>query len=82
MTDRLYTTTLEIERARVLWEKGILLAERTEGFYKFRLYQLHDIYLEVIWHNHFNVVVKVCSFTDTDHLDSYLADISLEGLLT
>ncbi|HVF81167.1 MAG TPA: hypothetical protein VM884_04515 [Flavisolibacter sp.] len=82
MTDRLYTTTSEIERARALWEKAVLLAERTEGFYTLKLYQLHDIYLEVVWHTHFNVAIKVCSFTDTEHLDPYLKNISLEGLLT
>jgi hypothetical protein len=81
MTDRLYTTTSDIERARVLWEKAVLLAERKERFYTSKLYQLHDIYLEVVWHNHFNVVVKVCSFTDMEYLDPYLKDISLEGLL-
>ena len=82
MTDRLYTSTTEIERARALWEKGVLLAERTDGFYKLALYRLHDIYLEVTWHIHFNVVVKVSSFTDTEHLEPYLNDISLEGLLS
>jgi hypothetical protein len=81
MTDRSYTTTTEIERARALWEKAVLIAERRDGFYTTMLYQLHDIYLEVVWHNHFNVVVKVCSFTTTEHLEPYLKDISLEGLL-
>lgn len=80
MTDRLYTSTTEIERARALWEKGVLLAERTEGFHKLALYQLHDVYLEVTWHIHFNVVVKVSSFTDTEHLEPYLDSISIEGL--
>lgn len=80
MTDRSYTSTSDIEKARALWEKGVLLAERNGDFYKSQLYQLHDIYLEVIWHTHFNVVVKVTSFTDTDRLEPYLSDISLEGL--
>ena len=80
MTDRLYTSNTEIERARSLWEKGVLLAERSEGFYKMQLFQLHDVYLEVTWHIHFNVVVKVCSFSDTDHLAPYLEAISLNEL--
>ena len=80
MTDRSYTTNTEIERARALWEKGVLLAERTEDFHKLQLFQLHDVYLEVTWHVHFNVVVKVSSFTDTAHLEPYLETISLDGL--
>jgi len=81
MTDRIYTTTTEIERARALWEKGVLLAERTEDFHTKKLYQLHDIYVEVIWHTHFNVALKVTTFSDTEQLDPYLETISLEGLL-
>lgn len=80
MTDRIYTTTKEIERARALWEKGVLLAERTEGYYTLKLYQLHDIYVEVSWHTHFNVALKVTTFSDTKQLDPYLEAISLEGL--
>jgi hypothetical protein len=82
MTDRIYITTTEIERARALWEKGVLLAERTEGYHKMMLYQLHDIYLEVTWHTHFNVALKVTSFSDTELLEPYLNNISLEGLLS
>ena len=80
MTDRIYTTTKEIERARALWDKGVLLAERTEGYHTLKLYQLHDIYVEVSWHTHFNVALKVTTFSDTKQLDPYLEAISLEGL--
>jgi hypothetical protein len=80
MTNRIYTTTTDIERARALWEKGVLLAERIEGFYTIKLYQLHDIYVEVVWHTHFNVALKVTTFSDTEKLEPYLESISLEGL--
>ena len=80
MTDKTYISNTEIERARALWEKGELLAERTEGYHHLMLYQLHDIYIEVTWHTHFNVTLKVSTFTDTDHLDPYLNMISLESL--
>lgn len=82
MTDRTYTTTSEIERARALWEKGVLLAERTVGYHKLMLYQLHDIYVEVVWHTHFNVALRVTTFTDTDQLEPYLEKISLESLFS
>ena len=81
MTDRIYTTTADMERARSLWEKGVLLAERTEGFYTMKLYQVHDIYVEVSWHTHFNVALKATTFSDTERLAPYLQDISLENLL-
>lgn len=80
MTDRNYTTTTDIERARVLWEKGVFLAERTIGYHKLMLYQLHDIYVEVCWHTHFNVAMRAKTFTDTDLLEPYLDKISLDDL--
>ncbi len=58
-----------------------MVAQRNGDFYKTQLYQLEDRYLEVVWHTHFNVVVKVTSFTDTDRLEPFLTDISIEGLL-
>ena len=81
MTDRFYTSTSEIETVRALWERGVMVAQRTGDFYKTQLYQLPDCYLEVVWHTHFNVVIKVTRFTDTDRLEPFLADISIEGLL-
>ena len=80
MTDRIYTSTTDIERARALWEKGVFLAERTEGFNTLKLYQLYDIYVEVTWHTHFNVALKVTTFSTTDKLEPYLQQISLESL--
>ena len=80
MTDRIYTSTTDIERARALWEKGVFLAERTENFYTKKLYQLHDIYVEVTWHTHFNVALQVTTFSGTDKLAPYLEEISLESL--
>lgn len=81
MTNRLYISTIEIEKARDLLEQAVFLMERTEGFYKKRLYQLDDVYFEVTWHLHFNVVIKVNSFTDTEPLDAYLNAISIEEVL-
>ena len=81
MTDRFYTTTSEIESSRLLWEKGVRLAEHTKGYHTTVLYQLYDAYIEVVWHTHFNVIVKVCRFTDVDHLAPYLEKISLNNLL-
>lgn len=81
MTDHIYTTTLEIEKARALWEKAVFLAQYNEGYYTKKLYQLHDLYIEVTWHTHFNVAMKVMTFHDTALLEPYLKLISLEGLL-
>lgn len=80
MTDLSYTTTAEIESVRTLWEEGVLVAQRTGDFYKTQLYQLPDRYFEVVWHTHFNVVIKVTGFTDTGKLEPYLNDIPIADL--
>lgn len=80
MKDRLYTTTQQIEQSRCLWEKGVLLAERVDGYHRIRLYQLNNIYTEVTWHTHFNIIKKVSSFQSTDHLDPYLQQIDISFL--
>ena len=81
MKDRQFNTTQEIEQSRSLWEKGVLLAERVEGYHKIMLYQLYDVYIEVTWHSHFNVIQKVSSFTATENLDPYLEQIDISSLL-
>lgn len=80
MTDRMYTTTPEIEQARAIWERAVLLAERTDGYHRKMLYQFRHLYIEVAWHTHFNTVVQASVFDDTDKLAPYLKDISLHNL--
>ena len=80
MTNRTYTSITDIERARALCEKGVFLTERTVGYHRLMLYQLHDVYIEVCWHTHFNVAMRVKTFTDTELLEPYLEKISLEDL--
>ena len=82
MTDRNYRNMDEIERARSLWKRGVLLAEYSKGAKKMMLYQLHDIYVEVTLHAHTSIVMEVSTFTDTKRLEPYLENISLENLFT
>jgi hypothetical protein len=75
-----YNKLEELQQAEAAWNKGVLLAEREEDFHKIMLYQLEDFYIEVTWHSHFNVILKVCSFNTTDHLDPYLEQIDLKEI--
>ena len=82
MIDHSYTTNTEIENTRCLWEQAVPLMERTTGYYRSILYQLPEAYLEVTWHAHFNVIIKVSRFTDMEHLDTYLQKICIDDLLS
>ena len=71
----------ENEKAKLVWAKGVLIGERTEAFHTIRLYQVDAFYVEMYHHNHFNVIIKMVSFSHTDQLQPYLQEISLDGLV-
>jgi hypothetical protein len=80
MKDHQFNIMEEQQQATAIWEKGVFLAERIEGFHKFMLYQLEDFYVEVVYHTHFNVIIRVTSFSGTQFLDPYLVSINIDSL--
>jgi hypothetical protein len=81
MKYREFNTLTDLDRADAAWTKGVLLAERREAFHKMMLYQLDDFYIEVTYHTHFNVVLKVQSFKDPRFLEPYLQAIDISQFL-
>ncbi len=71
----------ENEKARLVRTKGVLIGERNEAFHTIRLYQIDAFYVELYHHNHFNVITKMVSFSQTDQLQPYLEEIRLDGLV-
>lgn len=80
MTQYHFNILEENEKANIVWRKGVLLGERTDRYYTISLYQLNDFYVEVFRHNHFNVITRFKSFSNTNQLAPYLEEISLEGM--
>jgi hypothetical protein len=80
MKDHQFNYMEEQEQTTAVWEKGVYLAERIEGFHRIKLYQLEDFYVEVCYHTHFNVIIKVNSFSDMDLLDPYLQAININSV--
>lgn len=70
----------EEAQTNLIWESGVFLARRDKGYYKILLFQLEGFYAEVWYHAHFNVLIKVESFSDTDLLEPYFDKIELAGL--
>lgn len=64
-----------------LEDQGVLIAERDGAFYNIKLYQIDGFYVELYFHTHFNVVVNINCFTNTDCLDPYLESIDLDALM-
>ena len=71
----------EAEKARIIRDKGVQVGEREDTFHTVRLYQVDGFYVEMYHHNHFNVITRMHSFSNTESLKPYLAHISLEGLV-
>ena len=71
----------EKQQLDTLEETGVFIAQRQKPFYNIKLYQLESFYVELYFHTHFNVIVNVNCFSNTDCLDAYLQDIHLEDLI-
>ena len=80
MTSSYFDQLNEATQTDVIWENGVYLDRRKEGFYNVLLFQLGDFYTEIFYHAHFNVIIKIRSFSDTDLLAPYLDKIKLHGL--
>ena len=81
MTCSFFDQLSEASQTDVIWEEGVFLARRTKGFYSIILFQIEGFYTEVFYHSHFNVIIKIESFSDTERLEPYLDCISLHALL-
>jgi hypothetical protein len=82
MKDHQFNVMEEQQQTIPIWEKGVLVAERIEGFHKFMLYQVEDFYVEVTHHTHFNVIIRVTSFSDTKQLDLYIDSVNIDMLVS
>jgi hypothetical protein len=75
-----FTTIEQVREAHDLLRGGVIVATRKQGFYKIELYQLPGMYMEVYRHSHFNVIIRINRFTDTEYLEPYLTSIDVESL--
>jgi len=71
----------ENEKANIVWEKGVLIGERSDAFHHISLFQVDAFYVEIYHHTHFNVITGIRSFSSLKKLEPYLEEISLEGLV-
>ena len=71
----------EKQQLDILENSAVFIAERDGAFYNIKLYQLDGFYVELYFHTHFNVVVNINCFTNTDCLDPYLESIDVDSLI-
>ena len=71
----------EKQQLDTLEKSGVFIAEMNGPYYNIKLYQVNGFYVELYFHTHFNVVVNINCFTNTDCLDPYLENIRLDELI-
>lgn len=70
----------EIKQAEALLNHGVLIAERMYKEFQILLYQVNQFYVEVYYHNNFQMIQGFGGFENTNALDPYLADIDITSL--
>jgi len=76
-----YRSLNENEQFEIIEHQGVFLAEREDGFYNIRLYQIEGFYTEIFCHTHFNVIVRTKCFSNTQLLEPYLNKIDVDCLI-
>ena len=71
----------EKQQLDTLEDAGVFIAERDGAYYNIKLYQVDGFYVELCFHTHFNVVVNINCFSNTDCLDPYLESIDVDALI-
>jgi hypothetical protein len=71
-----------IENEKTVWENGEFLDDRMDedGVHRVALYQIFSFYVELFYHIEYNVLSKLIAFSDTEMLDVYLQQYSLDEL--
>jgi hypothetical protein len=82
MTLYQFNTSDEMEQLEAIWEYGVVVAERDDETYHYKLYQIDAFYVEEVWHKEYNVRRAFNSFasSDAEKLKPYLDKIDLKGL--
>jgi len=70
----------EIQQAEALLNYGVLIAERMYKEFRILLYQLHQFYVEVYYHNTFSMIQGFRGFEGTTALEPYLEEIDISCL--
>ena len=72
----------EMEQRETVWENGEFLDDRMDedGVHRVALYQIFSFYVELFYHIEYNVLSKLIAFSDTEMLDVYLQQFSLDEL--
>jgi hypothetical protein len=73
-----YNDLDELEQFEYLCDNGLFVADRVEGEYFIKLYQVDGFYIEIYRHIEHNVIKRMRSFVNTDQLALYIDKLDLK----
>ena len=77
-----YFSQLEyIDKFHILWEEGVFLSNYQGERHSVNLFGLDGFYVEVYYNNFKDEILYINTFENTDLLDKYLEDISINEIL-
>ena len=71
----------EQEQIDILYQYGVYIGKRKEGFSIILLYQFESFYVEVFYRKYRSHVKQLHCFESTELLDPYLEQIDVENLV-
>lgn len=78
MTTALFNTLHEHEQFKIVWQNAILISERIDQKYFYRLYQMGSFYVEEKWNKKFKKRVSFKPFDCSDEsFDVYLDQVKI-----
>ena len=66
----------EMEQAEAIWD-SVFIADWEDREHKILLYQRDTFYIEVYYHNEYNVIRRFRSFSSIEQLNPYLDEMDL-----
>lgn len=67
----------EKEKYEMLWDEGVVIANRQTDENKFLLYQLDGFYAELTYNPEMNKIINLRTFTNTNQLEPYLNNMKI-----
>lgn len=72
----------EYQQMELIWERGVILAERNANQFRLILYQVDEFYIEETRHLKWNIWYSYRCFTDVEQTQPYLNAIDISQIVS
>ena len=75
-----YSELNEVEQHEVLWDRGVMVGDRSDGEHNILLYQMFSFYVELYYNPGSIILKKLRGFSNVRNLDVYLRHIDISAI--